>query len=284
MKWVQRLLSIFQHRTKRDFLDYEINIIGRNAIENDSDSRDRVALSLKICEALLIETWSLIKGDHHMTNRNIMHIAAQHNAYIIVEEMRKKLPFDKLKGLILEGDKNKKSAIEIATEQGHVKTLDEMVRDDKAILNQTKGGKTVLAKTAIKQKHLHVLEYLVKNDIEAITMEVISQAVNEGSIRIFQFLVNLRPSLLEQDDCCLLHEAVERKQLGIVKRLVKLRPNLVSGYRKDPTDSTALPRPVLSYTDQSDEGKEIYDYLLPVIIERSEVSDIRQHLLGLSCN
>ncbi|KAG9498118.1 hypothetical protein J7337_011013 [Fusarium musae] len=213
-----------------------------------------------------------------------MHIAAQHNAYIIVEEMRKKLPLDKLKRLILEGDKNKKSAIEIAIEQGHVKTLDEMVRDDKAILDQTKGGKTVLAKTAIKQKHLHVLEYLVQNDIQAITMEVISQAVNEGSIRIFQFLVKLRPSLLEQDDCCLLHEAVERKQLGIVKRLVKLRPNLVSGYRKDPTDSTALPRPVLSYTDQSDEGKEIYDYLLPVIIERSEVSDIRQHLLGLSSN
>lgn len=280
-EWIQQLLNKFDNDSKRRFLENEIAIVGRHANESDSDSSSRVALSLTICKALLNDNPRLMDGNAVSTKRNIMHVAAQANAFVIIEEIRK-VSRTRAKALVLEVDQNNKSAIELAIEHGHIETLKEMAGDDRTVLNMTNGGKTALAKTAIFKNHIHVLKYLLADDVEAITMEVISLAVRQGSIRIFQFLVEQRPSLLEQEDCCLLTEAVECNHFGLVKRLVKLRPNLVGGYRTDPVDPMEPPRQVLSYAKRSDEEGKIYDFLLPIIIERSEVSDIRQHLLGLS--
>lgn len=277
--WETALLDHGDNPTRRRYLNYEMSTIKEYELQKDDDVFIKAR---KILMRLLTHNPRLHSVDGDIGSRNIFHEAAIMNSATIFDLFSEHCdetigPTERgslFKGLLREEDKHKSLPISLAVDRGHGDAVQKILMLDTDILSDNKANASNLLQTSIERGDISILKELLSRKPGLLTLEMLRKAVNGGHDEVFGYLMeeDLKedgPQHMRSESCNVLHLAVchERKLVTIVNKIVSEVPELVSRY----DDSK---RTVLSYCRHTD----INDIILPIVIEKSSISELLNHL------
>jgi ankyrin repeat protein len=266
------------HADRRLLLDNVIKEVGKLEIEYEEFD---VAVEHSYIIAKMILTtfpefaWSQARGN----NRTVFHVAAETGACRIVQLAETVIVASNrsVSSVIRQGEKNAKTALEIAVDMERTAVVVELLRLDEGQLDFHPNAERIVT-TAIEQGPVDIVKALLNDRPQIVTEDMFRKAIASGSIDILRFLIRLRLDILEKST--LLHFAVKRGQIRIVEELIQRWPELAEKYETDiPNDAL---RSVLYNNTMPEAKEEIRKLIVPVIIERNPVSVIRDILADSS--
>lgn len=289
--WLRALATNARPRHARHkVLEDEVEALGFNAARRPlnevevAQKKEKMRTDFKrakmICFPLIKADRSLIESKSEPPRwSNIIHVAAEKKAYMVIRAARKRLAPDEFRKLILELDYSGENALTLAVVSKSSRALREMLHGNREVLRGENGIKLAIEK-AIEKGHTKALKILQAEAGDSdIHYDMLSSSIRAARPEIFGYLSSLKthdPKMTGP----LLHEAVKKDQLQIVQQIIQLAPDLAATFEEIPDSREA--RSALRHVRATDDGQKIRDLILPIIFKTSPVAKVRQHLHGIS--
>ncbi|KAF2707831.1 hypothetical protein K504DRAFT_511742 [Pleomassaria siparia CBS 279.74] len=278
---------------RRLLLNDEIARLGRY---EDTEEEYRDEEMSQVAERILIQILNLypdlawtVPAD---TGRTLFHKAAEAGACTVIELVgdfvREHQGPEAIRRLVRIRDKaNSQTALVIAVrgnKNSAVKAVKALMDLDPDQLDESNPNAQADIEYAVEGGKLHILKTLLQNRAHLVTPALFMRALFDSKYDILEYLVNTRPEMLQDTNANFLVAAVKKGQAKVVALLVDKFPDLTSQYELERDRR----RYILSFNQDTytptipGTRDKIRDLLLPVIIERNPISQIRDLLFDSS--